>query len=54
MTPFDPYELAHADSEIGGHYTEGNARQYTWHVLHDITGMIDLMGGKEEAGVLLD
>ena len=54
MTPFDPYELAHADSEIGGHYTEGNARQYTWHVLQDIPGLIDLMGGKEEAGVILD
>ena len=54
MTPFDPYELAHSDSDIGGHYTEGNARQYTWHVLHDISGLIDLMGGKKEAGVLLD
>ena len=54
MTPFDPYELAHADSEIGGHYTEGNARQYTWHVLQDIPGLIDLMGGKEEAGIILD
>lgn len=54
MTPFDPYELAHADSQIGGHYTEGNARQYTWHVLQDIPGLIDLMGGKEEAGVILD
>jgi predicted alpha-1,2-mannosidase len=25
LTPFDPYRLAHADSNIGGHYTEGNA-----------------------------
>ena len=54
MTPFDPYELAHADSEVGGHYTEGNARQYTWHVLQDIPGLIDLMGGKDEAGIILD
>ena len=54
MTPFDPYELAHADSQIGGHYTEGNARQYTWHVLQDIPALIDLMGGKKEAGILLD
>ena len=46
--------MAHADSQIGGHYTEGNARQYTWHVLQDIPGLIDLMGGKEEAGVILD
>jgi predicted alpha-1,2-mannosidase len=54
ISPFDPYELAHADSQIGGHYTEGNARQYTWHVLQDIPGLIDLMGGKDKAGVILD
>ncbi len=54
LTPFDPYRLAHADSEVGGHYTEGNARQYTWHVLQDIPGLIDLMGGKDEAGIILD
>ncbi|MGI6521753.1 MAG: GH92 family glycosyl hydrolase [Fermentimonas sp.] len=54
LTPFDPYELAHADSQIGGHYTEGNALQYTWHVLHDIPGLVEQMGGKEEAGKILD
>ncbi len=54
ISPFDPYELAHADSKVGGHYTEGNARQYTWHVLQDIPGLIDLMGGKHEAGIILD
>ncbi|NLJ01782.1 MAG: glycoside hydrolase family 92 protein, partial [Bacteroidales bacterium] len=54
LTPFDPYELAHADSQIGGHYTEGNALQYTWHVMHDIPGLIELMGGKEETGKVLD
>jgi len=54
LTPFDPYQLAHADSNIGGHYTEGNALQYTWHVMQDIPGLIDLMGGKEEAGKTLD
>lgn len=54
LTPFDPYELAHADSQVGGHYTEGNALQYTWHVLQDIPGLIELMGGKEEATKVLD
>jgi predicted alpha-1,2-mannosidase len=54
LTPFDPYRFAHADSNIGGHYTEGNALQYTWHVLQDIPGLIELLGGKEEAGKVLD
>ncbi len=54
LSPFDPYALAHADSQVGGHYTEANALQYTWHVLQDIPGLIDWMGGKEEAGKLLD
>lgn len=54
ITPFDPYELAHADSQVGGNYTEANALQYTWHVLQDIPGLIQQMGGKEKAGKLLD
>lgn len=54
LTPFNPYELAHADSQIGGHYTEGNALQYTWHVMHDIEGLVDLMGGKENTLEVLD
>lgn len=54
LSPFDPYELAHADSQVGGHYTEGNALQYTWHVMQDIPGLIELMGGKEQTGKVLD
>jgi predicted alpha-1,2-mannosidase len=54
LTPFDPYALAHADSNVGGHYTEGNALQYTWHVMQDIPGLIEWMGGKEKAGEVLD
>lgn len=54
LTPFDPYELAHADSQIGGHYTEGNALQYTWHVMHDIEGLIEQLGGKKETAEVLD
>lgn len=45
-TPFDPTGLAHAESS-GGDYTEGNAWQYTWHVQHDVPGLIKLMGGKK-------
>lgn len=43
-TPFDPSGLTHAESN-GGDYTEGNAWQYTWHVQHDVPGLIKLMGG---------
>lgn len=45
-TPFNPSDLAHAES-VGGDYTEGNAWQYTWHVQHDVPGLIALMGGKK-------
>lgn len=44
-TPFNPSDLAHAESR-GGDYTEGNAWQYTWHVQHDVPGLIELFGGK--------
>ena len=44
--PFDPSEVAHAESR-GGDYTEGNAWQYTWHVQHDVPGLIELFGGEE-------
>ena len=45
-SPFDPSEVAHAESK-GGDYTEGNAWQYTWHVQHDVAGLIELFGGEE-------
>ena len=35
-------------------YTEGNAWQYTWHVQHDVEGLIDLMGGKKVFAARLD
>lgn len=44
--PFDPTGVAH-EASVGGDYTEGNAWQYTWHVQHDIPGLIELMGGEE-------
>ncbi len=45
-TPFDPIALSHA-STMGGDYTEGNAWQYTWHVQHDINGLVSLFPNKE-------
>lgn len=52
-TPFNPSDLAHAES-TGGDYTEGNAWQYTWHVQHDVKGLIKLMGGKKAFTQKLD
>ena len=45
-TPFNPSDVAHSES-VGGDYTEGNAWQYTWHVQHDVPGLIELFGGEE-------
>ncbi len=52
-TPFNPFLLSHAGTS-GGDFTEGNAWQYTWHVQHDINGLIDLIGGKEKFVTKLD
>jgi predicted alpha-1,2-mannosidase len=44
-TPFNPHTLT---SEAGGgDFTEGNAWQWTWHVQHDVPGLIRLFGSKE-------
>lgn len=45
-SPFNPSQIGHAES-VGGDYTEGNAWQYTWHVRHDVPGLIALFGGEE-------
>ena len=39
--PFDP-----TDCGTNCGFTEGNAWQYTWHVLHDAEGLITAFGGK--------
>lgn len=44
-SPFNPSQVGHSES-VGGDYTEGNAWQYTWHVQHDIPGLIELFGGE--------
>ena len=47
QTPFSPYKWGDA-------YTEGNAWHYTWSVFHDVEGLAELMGGKEEFSKMLD
>ncbi|MEI6865333.1 GH92 family glycosyl hydrolase [Flavicella sp.] len=47
QTPFNPLKWGDA-------FTEGNSLHYTWSVLHDIQGLIDLMGGKENFSNKLD
>lgn len=51
--PFAPFDLSHATSS-GGDYTEGNAWQYTWHVQHDVPGLINLLGGNDNFTTKLD
>lgn len=41
QSPFNPLKWGDA-------FTEGNSLHYTWSVFHDIQGLIDLMGGKEQ------
>ena len=47
--PFDPFEIGHS-SETANDYTEGNAHQWVWHVLHDPDDLVRLMGGAEAFG----
>ncbi|PRD49340.1 GH92 family glycosyl hydrolase [Sphingobacterium haloxyli] len=47
MPDFDPVEW-------GGAFTEANAWQYTWSVMHDINGLINLMGGVDRFNAKLD
>ncbi|BBE16333.1 alpha-1,2-mannosidase [Aquipluma nitroreducens] len=51
--PFNSFELSQASSS-GGDYTEGNAWQYTWHIQHDVPGLIDLMGSSDYFTAKLD
>ncbi|UGU14228.1 GH92 family glycosyl hydrolase [Sinomicrobium kalidii] len=47
MAPFSLFKWGDA-------FTEGNSWHYSWSVFHDIQGLIDLMGGKEEFTGQLD
>ncbi|HZL08369.1 MAG TPA: GH92 family glycosyl hydrolase [Prolixibacteraceae bacterium] len=44
VNPFDPKLSGGFAGE--GYFAEGNSWTYTWHVQHDIQGLINLMGGK--------
>ena len=48
--PFDPFSSKHRADD----YTEGNAWQYLWLVPHDVEGLVELMGGKEQFVSKLD
>ena len=47
MPDFDPVEW-------GGAFTEANAWQYTWSVMYDINGLINLIGGVDRFNAKLD
>jgi predicted alpha-1,2-mannosidase len=47
QSPFNPLKWGDA-------FTEGNSLHYTWSVFHDIDGLINLMGGKNEFESKLD
>ncbi len=47
FAPFDPYE-------VNFNYTEANAWQYSFYVPQDISGFIDLLGGKKQLKNQLD
>ena len=44
-TPYDPFHIGHG-GDTPNDFTEGNAFQYTWHVLQDPQGLIEAMGGR--------
>jgi predicted alpha-1,2-mannosidase len=52
-SPFNPFESIH-EGYAWTDYTEGNAWQYTFLVPHDVTGLIELMGGDEAFEARLD
>ena len=48
-TPFNPLALGR-NAGTGSDFTEGNAWQWTWHVLHEPEALIEVVGGKAVAG----
>ncbi len=46
IEPFDPKYSGGFAGE--GFFAEGNSWIYTWHVQHDVQGLINLMGGREQ------
>ena len=50
--PFDPKSCG-AGPWADNDFTEGNSWQYTWHVMHDVPGLVVAMGGKAKFGAKL-
>ncbi len=48
--PFNPRRSEHRIDD----YTEGNAYQWSWFVPHDVEGLVDLIGGKQQFITQLD
>ncbi len=46
-TPYDPYALGHGAAKAND-FTEGNAFQYSWHVMQNPQGLVAAMGGRDE------
>ena len=51
--PFDPYAFGHG-ADLDNDFTEGNAFQYSWHVMQDVDGLVAAMGGTEKFVKTLD
>lgn len=51
--PYDPYALGHG-ADSANDFTEGNAFQYSWHVMQDVPGLMAAMGGREKFVERLD
>ena len=51
--PYNPYALGHG-ANLANDFTEGNAFQYTWHVMQNPQGLMDAMGGRESFVKKLD
>ena len=51
--PFNPYTLGHG-ADVANDFTEGNAFQYTWHVMQDPDGLVEAMGGRDSFVKKLD
>ena len=49
--PYDPAKIAYGEASD---FTEGNAYQYTWHVMQDPEGLVAAFGGREKFLAQLD
>ncbi len=47
QAPFNPFKWGDA-------FTEGNSWHYTWSVFHDVQGLAELMGGRQQFTKMLD